>query len=189
MRKDYLNLTLEQAHQLASIDPTLDKLERAVLRLSILFQVDTVEIYKRNVADIMKLDAELVRIESSEFEMAQRPKIKVGKRWFFVDYTIANLEAGQFIDLQHFAGNKPELNMHKVIACVVRPLKHRWVKPDKYNGLNHAEISEHLLKYMTIEQAAPIALFFCQVLNNSLPGIQSYSQEIAARLELSLTHL
>lgn len=189
MREIYLKSTLKQIHEIARIDQNLDKLERAVLRLSVLFQVNTEEIYKRNVSDIMKLDAELERIEKETLTGKQDKKIKVGEKWFFIDYTITNLEAGQFIDLQHFASIEPHLNMHKVIACVVRPMKHRWAKPDKYNGTKHEEISMHLLNHMTLEQAAPIAVFFCKVLRESLPDIQTYSQNVAENLRLSLTNL
>jgi hypothetical protein len=176
MRKLYENLTLNQSIKLSEIDIKADKLEYAANRLAVIFGVDVVEIYKREVNDIYLLNAELEKLEKLTINTKQVNKIKVGKRWFYVDYTIANLSAGQFIDIQSFASTDPHKNIHKIIASVLRPIS--WIpfsKPEKYDGNKHEDISNYLIDNMTILQAYPIMLFFCTLLNESLEDIQTYS--------------
>lgn len=188
MRKLYENLKLSQAIELNLISKDLDRLEYAANRLSIVFNVPVVEIYKREVEDIFALDNELTKLERLPIAAKLKDKVKIGGKWFKVDYNVSKLTAGQFIDIQHFAATDPAKNVHKIIASIVRPIG-GWFgmgKVQDYNGDNHEAISEHLLKHMTILQAYPITLFFCQILDNSLEDIKTYSLSQLKELERKL---
>jgi hypothetical protein len=188
MRKIYEELNLSQAIELNSINKDLDRLEYAANRLAIVFKVPVVEIYKREVEDIFALDNKLSQLESLPIAAKLKDKIKIGGKWFKVDYNVSKLTAGQFIDIQHFASTDPAKNVHKILASVIRPIGGWWGlgKVQEYNGDNHEEISNHLLEHMTILQAYPITLFFCQILNNSLKDIQTYSLNQLRELERKL---
>lgn len=189
MRKIYENLTLRQSIQLASISTDLDKLEYAANRLAVLFDIDVVDVYKREVADILALNTELERLEKLPINTKQKNKIRIGKRWFYIDYTIAGLTAAQFIDIQHFASSEPHKNIHKIIACVLKEISGLpFSKPKPYNGDKHEEISEYILDHMTIYQAYPITLFFCKILDNSSEAIQTYSLNKLKALKDRLTN-
>ena len=188
MRKIYENLKLKQAIELNSVSKDLDRLEYAANRLAIVFNVPMVEIYKREVEDIFALDNELIKLEKLPIAAKLRDKIKIGGKWFKVDYNISKLSAGQFIDIQHFASVDPAANVHKIIASIVRPIG-GWFgmgKVEEYNGDNHEEIANHLLEHMTILQAYPITLFFCQILDKSLDDIKTYSLNQLKELERKL---
>lgn len=188
MRKIYEELKLNQAIELNSINKDLDRLEYAANRLAIVFKVPVVEIYKRDVSDIYALDNELNKLENLPIAAKLKDKIKIGGKWFKVDYNVSKLTAGQFIDIQHFASTDPANNVHKILASIVRPIGGWWGfgKVEEYNGDNHEQISNHLLEHMTILQAYPITLFFCQILNNSLPDTQTYSLNQLKELEKKL---
>jgi hypothetical protein len=138
----------------------------------------------------MALDNELTRLEKLPINIKQKSKIKVGSKWFYIDYTIAGLTAGQFIDIQNFAATEPQINIHKIIACVLRPIS--WLpfsKPKPYKGEQHEQVSNYILDNMTIYQAYPITLFFCSLLDKSSTAIQTYSLNKLKELKDQLTNL
>ena len=93
MRKIYEELKLNQAIELNSINKDLDRLEYAANRLAIVFKVPVVEIYKREVEDIFGLDNKLNQLENLPIAAKLKDKIKIGGKWFKVDYNVSKLTA------------------------------------------------------------------------------------------------
>jgi len=125
------------------------------------------------------------RMAKIEFEpQKMRGDIKVGKVWYKVDWNLTDITAGQYIDLSAFAVS--EANIHKSLACLLRPCKfYKWF-PSKYSGAKHPAISEHLLDNMTIEQARPLMVFFCTLLQESVEATQTYLESQMKELETLL---
>jgi len=78
---------------------------------------------------------------------------------------ISKISAGQYIDLKTFIEKEPIKNIHNIMAVLYVPYK------KKYNEVPVTEIADSFYDTMPITVAYPFALFFCNLLNNSMPAI------------------
>lgn len=104
--------------------------------------------------------------------------------------TMDEMTAGQFMNFSDILkGVKPEdylYQMHDLIGamCIRRTyqMKYPFIKYE-YNG--YKANSDEFYKHMSIQIAYPYFVFFCKVMDKSLPAIQSYLIKQTKKLEKS----
>jgi hypothetical protein len=184
MRKYYLNLTLSDYIKLNSGLFETD-FDRDIYRLSIVLKCSVESLKALPYEKIVSLSKELTELEKEDIKGSLKNRIKVGSKWFFADYRLTKLTAGQFIDVSSIVQQDLELNIHKLLACFFTPLFWRFANPIPYDGGRHKEVSEDLLQ-MKIKDAYPIMVFFCRYLKESSEAIPTYLKEVNQELK---THL
>jgi hypothetical protein len=159
MKEIYYNLTLKDFIELNSVKGS--DLEAKRQKLSILFKIEKEFFDGMTSAQVIELYSDFEKLEAQPIKAVYKSKVKVGGKWFFIDYRLSQISSAQFIDITHFAKSNPLDNIHRIVASCIRPIKWRFGKAGKYNGDEHDEISELLLNQMKIKDAYPIMLFFC----------------------------
>lgn len=172
MRSNYYNLTLKDFIELQKVSES--GIEAKKKKLSIIYKIE-VEFFDGFTSEqIISLYADFEKLEAQPIKTTYKKRVKVGARWFFVDYRLSKISASQFIDISHFSKSNPIENIHKIVASCVRPISWKYGKPDKYNGDEHEEISELLLNKMKVKDAYPIMLFFCTLSSKLSDNILTY---------------
>jgi hypothetical protein len=143
-------------------------------KLSIIYKIEAEFFDGFTSEQIISLYSEFEQLESQPIKTTYKKRVKVGGRWFFVDYRLSQISSSQFIDISHFSKTNPIENIHKIVASCIRPINWRFGKPSKYNGEEHDEISELLLNQMKVKDAYPIMLFFCNLSAKLSDNILTY---------------
>jgi hypothetical protein len=143
-------------------------------KLSIIYKIEAEFFDKMTSEQIISLYSEFEQLESQPIKTTYKKRVKVGGRWFFVDYRLSQISSSQFIDISHFSKTNPIENIHKIVASCIRPINWRYGKPSKYDGSEHDEISELLLNQMKVKDAYPIMLFFCTLSAKLSDNILTY---------------
>jgi hypothetical protein len=187
MKSIYYNLTLKDFIELNSVEG--NDLEAKRSKLSILYKVDKEFFDNMTSKEVIEFYSMFEKLEAESIKAVYKSKVKVGSKWFYIDYRLSQISAAQFIDISHFAKSNPLDNIHKIIASCVRPMSWRFGKPGKYNGTEHEEISELLLNNMKIKDAYPIMVFFCNLSNRLSDNILSYFLSKSEEMENQLRTL
>lgn len=187
MKSIYYNLTLKDFIELNSVKG--NDLEAKRQKLSILFKVEKEFFDGMTSAQVIELYSDFEKLEAQPIKAVYKSKVKVGGKWFFIDYRLSQISSAQFIDITHFAKSNPLDNIHRIVASCIRPIKWRFGKAGKYNGDEHDEISELLLKQMKIKDAYPIMLFFCTLSSKLSDNILSYFLSKSEEMENQLRTL
>ena len=184
MKSIYYNLTLKDFIDLNSVKGS--DLEAKRQKLSILFKVEKEFFDGMTSAQVIELYSDFEKLEAQPIKTVYKNRIKIGGKWFFIDYRLSQISSAQFIDITHFAKSNPLDNIHRIVASCIRPISWRFGKAGKYNGDEHDEISELLLNQMKIKDAYPIMLFFCtlsaKLSDNILNFFLSKSEEMESQL-------
>lgn len=172
MRSNYYNLTLKDFIELQQV--TESGIEGKKKKLSIVYKLELEFFDGFTSEQIISLYSDFEKLEAQPIKTTYKKRVKVGGRWFFVDYRLSQISASQFIDISHFSKSNPIENIHKIVASCIRPISWKYGKPSKYNGEEHEEISELLLNSMKVKDAYPIMLFFCTLSNRLSDNILTY---------------
>ena len=172
MKRNYYNLTLKDFIELQQVKDL--GIEAKKKKLSIIYKIEAEFFDKMTSEQIISLYSEFEQLESQPIKTTYKKRVKVGGRWFFVDYRLSQISSSQFIDISHFSKSNPIENIHKIVASCIRPINWRFGKPSKYDGSEHDEISELLLNQMKVKDAYPIMLFFCTLSAKLSDNILTY---------------
>jgi hypothetical protein len=172
MKRNYYNLTLKDFIQLQQVKDL--GIEAKKKKLSIVYKIEPEFFDGFTSEQIISLYSDFEKLESQQIKTTYKKRVKVGSRWFFVDYRLSQISASQFIDISHFSKSNPIENIHKIVASCIRPISWRFGKPSKYDGSEHDEISELLLNQMKVKDAYPIMLFFCTLSAKLSDNILTY---------------
>ena len=172
MKRNYYNLTLKDFIQLQQVKDL--GIEAKKKKLSIVYKIEPEFFDGFTSEQIISLYSDFEKLESQPIKTTYKKRVKVGSRWFFVDYRLSQISASQFIDISHFSKSNPIENIHKIVASCLRPISWRFGKPSKYDGSEHDEISELLLNQMKVKDAYPIMLFFCTLSAKLSDNILTY---------------
>lgn len=173
---NWKNVSVWQWQQLQAIAKKNEdtELDKAVKTLAILTDRTENEIDSLSVA---KLTQELKSISWISKEEA-KPKpvdvIKVhGKRYRCI-YDIRNIPFARYIESKFFAEDVV-LNLHKIMASMVRPMKLTWRgwKVAKYDASKHEEYAQDLLS-APFESVYGSVVFFCQVFSDSIKSSRDF---------------
>jgi hypothetical protein len=184
MKRNYYNLTLKDFIELQKV--TESGIEGKKKKLSIVYKIELEFFDGFTSEQIISLYSDFEKLEAQPIKTTYKKRVKVGGRWFFVDYRLSQISSSQFIDISHFSKSNPIENIHKIVASCIRPINWRYGKPSKYDGSEHDEISELLLNQMKVKDAYPIMLFFCtlsaKLSDNILTYFLSTKEETLNRL-------
>lgn len=172
MKRNYYNLTLKDFIELQQVKDL--GIEAKKKKLSIIYKIELEFFDGFTSEQIISLYSEFEQLESQPIKTTYKKRVKVGSRWFYVDYRLSKISASQFIDISHFSKSNPIENIHKIVASCIRPISWKYGKPSKYNGEEHEEISELLLNSMKVKDAYPIMLFFCTLSSKLSDNILTY---------------
>jgi hypothetical protein len=179
----FSSLTLGQYQQLYAIGKSeSDETDKAVECVSVLTGLPRWEVEEMPITDFNKVSAELTTIFSDFKSDKPKNKIVLGGKKYLVQLNPRKLTAGQYIDIQHFLkGNNIE-NMHKVIACLVLPLK-RFGRVGNYDAKNHEQISEQV-RELPFANIHATCVFFLNLWRASTGVMQDY---LKSQLKKTLT--
>lgn len=173
---NWKNVSVWQWQQLQAIAKKNEdtELDKAVKTLAILTDRTENEIDSLSVA---KLTQELKGISWISKEEA-KPKpvdvIKVHGRRYRCIYDIRNIPFARYIESKFFAEDVV-LNLHKIMASMVRPMKLTWRgwKVAKYDASKHEDYAQDLLS-APFEAVYGSVVFFCQVFSDSIKSSRDF---------------
>jgi len=152
----------------------LTELDIAVKSLAILTNQTENQIDSLSVKDLNK---QLLKIKFIT-ETAPEPKpvdfIKIKGKQYRCIYDIRNIPYARYLETKFF-GSDVSLNIHKIGASMVMPMKLTWRgwKLAKYDASKHDEYSQDLLG-APFEQVYGSIVFFCQVFSDSIKSLSGY---------------
>lgn len=100
--------------------------------------------------------------------------IKVNNRRYKCIYDIKKLPYARYMETKHF-GNDVLLNLHKIGASMVMPMKRTWLgwRLDKYDASRHEEYANDILE-AKYEAVYGSVVFFCQVYIHLINNLEGY---------------
>ncbi len=176
--KSWDDITIEQYQEINRLDKS-DEIDYLVSLVSIVCHLDVETVESMDLKKLRDLGTSLAFIKTMPDKFVNDFKLN-GKK-YIVDCNIAHITTGQYIDLNKYIELGIEENMHKILTLFCLPTKRKFLKRVslKYGkGYDLNELSVELLK-TPISVAYPLALFFCKLLEKSMPAIQdSLIQEV-----------
>lgn len=175
--KSLSKLTVGEYQQLYSIHKSDDdEVDKSIQSVSILTGLTRWEVEDMDLSEFRAMARE-ISILFGGHVIESRPKttLKINGKWYYVCLNVRHLTAGQYIDLQHFLKGNMIDNLHKLMACLLVPVKKYWFykAKGKYDGENHEKISEGIQDLNFIDVHAT-CVFFLALWNNSIKAIQGY---------------
>jgi len=186
MKRNYLNLSIQKYMSIQKAKPFEDQYEFEIRRIGIVEGLTHDQVIELPYTELQKKVHELNRLQNDRLPVKLLSKVKIGSTWYKIDTDITQLRASQFIDSSTFSSDDLENNLHKFIACFLRPMTWRFGKAAKYDGTKHKQISEDILVKMTLEQAYPLMVFFCQFLSKLSQVIPIYLSQVLEKMKMEM---
>lgn len=174
--KSLSNLTVGEYQALYAIHTSKDEeIDKAVLSVAIVTQKTRWEVEEMPLDEFTLKAREISILFSATVQGKTKNKVKVNGQSYYVCLNPRKLSAGQYIDLQHFLKGNLIENLHKLMACLLIPLKKYWFvkRLGKYDGENHEKISEGIqdLKFVDIHSTC---VFFSTLWSSSIKALIPY---------------
>jgi hypothetical protein len=177
--KSFQKLTVGEYQSLYRIHKSdQDEMEKSVQSVSILTGKPQWEVEEMPM-ETFNEQARTFSVLFSTPPADQKPKtsIKINGKKYRICLNPRKITAGQYIDLQVFLKENQIESLHKLMACLLLPLK-SFGRVGKYDGENHSKISDGILDCNFMEVQAT-CVFFLNLWNNSIKAITPYlKQEI-----------
>ena len=186
---NYADITIGQFQKLSHSD--FFTLEGQIEAIAILTHKSIEEVEAIPIQDFKKYLKGLDTLHSLTYDDRFIPDFIAGGVKFKVQRSIEKMTGGEYIDLTTFTKSPDNIglkndaiisNLHKILALFCKPVA-RWYqfyKPD-------INVEEHLQKYMKIETAYPLAVFFCNLLENLMPYLSDYLRSRLKEMNLLLS--
>lgn len=180
------NVTLRTYLNIVSLesDATLSSLERRMLTLAYLKDVDLEEIENLPLNQLEGLLNEIAFFAEHPTDADPLITFDVtidGRTQKYGLTNIQHLVTGQMFDLEALLPNV-SMNLHKVIATLYRPVKSSTnifgfnknnYELDKYNSNTAAQLADWVLDHLTMDVVYPTLLFFWSIVSNCLQDLTS----------------
>lgn len=152
----------------------LTELDVAVKSLAILTYQTENQIDSLSVKDLNKQLLKIKFITDTLPEPKTVDFIKTPGRKYRCIYDIRNIPYARYLETKFF-GSDVGLNIHKIAASMVMPMKKTWRgwKVAKYDSAKHEEYAEDILE-APFEQVYGSIVFFCRVFNDSIRNLSDY---------------
>ena len=152
----------------------LTELDVAVKSLAILSYQTENQIDSLSVKDLNKQLLKIKFITDTLPEPKAVDFIKTPGRKYRCIYDIRNIPYARYLETKFF-GADVGLNIHKIAASMVMPMKKTWRgwKVAKYDSAKHEEYAEDILE-APFEQVYGSIVFFCRVFNDSIRSLSDY---------------
>jgi len=154
-------------------DSNLDKIDKEIRILSVLSDLPVHEIEKISLESLKELIKAVNFIFTMNFP---KPKevFKHNDIWWHVNYDITKLSAGDFISLSNFTKDEDTIvqNLTEIASIFIKPYKRKWFKfkPIEIETIEH-------IKTMKVGIVYPLCVFFCNLIVNLRPDIETYLEK------------
>lgn len=150
------------------------ELDKAVKTLAILTDRTENDIDSLSVATLTRELKSISWISKEEPNPKPVDVIKVNGKRYRCIYDIRNIPFARYIESKFFAEDVV-LNLHKIMASMVRPMKLTWRgwKVAKYDASKHEEYAQDLLS-APFESVYGSVVFFCQVFSDSIKSSKDF---------------
>jgi hypothetical protein len=150
------------------------ELDIAVKSLAILTNQTENQIDSLKIKDLQKQLEEIRFITDTLPEPKPVDYIKTPGRRYRCVYDVKNIPYARYLETKFF-GTDIGLNIHKICASMVMPMKLTWRgwKVASYDSAKHEDYAEDLLE-APFEQVYGSIVFFCQVFSDSIKSLAGY---------------
>ena len=150
------------------------ELDIAVKSLAILTNQTENQIDSLKIKDLQKQLEGIKFITNTLPEPKPVDFIKTPGRRYRCVYDVKNIPYARYLETKFF-GTDVALNIHKICASMVLPMKLTWRgwKVASYDSVKHEEYAEDLLE-APFEQVYGSIVFFCQVFSDSIRSLAGY---------------
>lgn len=172
--KDVTVWQYQQIQNLLSKKDNLTDLDMAVKTLAILTNQTESQIDSLSVKDLNNQLLKIKFITETKPEAKPVDFINTPRRKYRCIYDVRNIPYARYLETKFF-GDNVVLNIHKIGASMVMPMKRTWRgwKVAKYDSSKHEEYAEDLLE-APFEQVYGSMVFFCQVFSDSIKSLADY---------------
>lgn len=121
----------------------------------------------------------------------RKKRIKLNGQWYEWKIDAKNMLFGEYISvmeiMQKASNNEAVLfnNLHKILTVIFRPIEKRYGmfwRSTQVDGEKIRETSENILKHMSMADAYPIAVFFCNRYPDLMKVIKTSLKEKAEKI-------
>ena len=130
------------------------------------------EASKLSIDDLRKIYSSLGFIEKLPDEKIIE-KYALNGVVYQCQYDISKITAGQYVDIKEATKVDSIGRIHEIMAALYLPVG------KKYGDENIGDMAELFYRNMPISIAYPLAVFFCNLLNGSMPDISLYLENQA----------
>lgn len=177
---DFSKLTVGQYQELYRIHKSdMDTVDKTVASVSLLTGTPRWEVEECSLRDLNAKAAEIVRLFTEQTPLPKiKSRVKLNGQLYELTLDANKITAGQYIDLQYFISQGVIVNLHRIIACLLTPIKKYgpYVVRGRYNGEKHESVAEAVLG-MNFLQANAVSVFFLNLWNNTIVAMEDYLVE------------
>lgn len=169
--KSWSDINIGQFQEIQRLDKS-DELDYLISMVSVVCHLDVDTVESLTLTHLRDIGSKMAFLNTMPDKFVNYFKLK--DTTYFVDCNIANISAGQYIDLNKYIEEGAEENLHKILTVFCLPTKRKWFKRKqlKYGeGYDISKMSNEMLQ-APVSVAYPLALFFCKLLEKSMPVIQ-----------------
>tara|TARA_R100001530_G_scaffold120583_1_gene87880 strand:+ start:307 stop:966 length:660 start_codon:yes stop_codon:yes gene_type:complete len=121
----------------------------------------------------------------------KKKRIKLNNQWYEWKWDAKNMLFGEYISIMEIMQKASENdailfdNLHKILTVIFRPIDKKYGllwKSKKMNGKVIRETADNILKNMSIADAYPIAVFFCNRYPDLMQTIKTSLTEEAEKI-------
>lgn len=170
-------MTVEQYQALYSIQRSeMNDIEKAAESVAILTGKTPTEVDDMPLSEFNKVAMELDVIFDGEERTVRPPRsLKIRGKKHRILYNPRELCPGQYIDYQSFVSQNTIENLHKIVACLIVPVK--WHGGNgKYSGTDH-ELNATYVQGMNFLKIQAVFVFFSKLWKDSIKAIQPYLEQ------------
>ena len=176
--KGWEDINIEQyVNYLKTNNSTLDEFEKIMIRLSILTGATYEEVKNLQIKDISKVTRALEWVDKVELPRELKDTFTIENVKYKLCLNATELTGGQYASVMTKLKDVDAFEMlHEILASISLPvgINIKDIEPSYY-----AHTSELFAKNLSIADAYPIGVFFCEVSKNLTEGIQDYlAQEL-----------
>lgn len=145
----------------------LDNIDYMLQVISVCCKIPYETAAKFSLEDITKAANLLTFINTPPAQKKIEKVIKLDRE-YLCELGIDKISAGQYIDLKSYIKKGVVDNIHNILTCFYIPIG------EKYNQTPVPEIAKVFLERISIADAYPIAVFFWNLVRDSMATIQDY---------------
>lgn len=185
------DITIEKFLKIqAVISIEKEPFERTLSTLAVIKGIKKKEL---DLIPLVKLQKELRELKFLDEPLPQKIHInfKVKGRTFRACTDISKINTAQYIELMDYAKENPLDHIHHFMAILCDEVQGFGFMKYKvpYSGEAQKEKAELFYKHLAIDIAYPQSLFFCNVLKNLMPSMQTYLEKQKKKLTKELQTL
>lgn len=173
LSKNWSEVTIRQYQALALLKQD-DPIEYLVNVIAILARVPVEEVEALSLEQLKKFSAQTIFLNRLPDSEKIATKVRINGLHYKLNLGVQDLSFGQYIDQKTIAKLDHIENMHKFLAVRLIPMERKYFvvwREGAYKGIDHAQ---ELQDNLTMDVAYPIFVFFLNVWQKLVPGIQDY---------------